>query len=89
MAQSFIKDPNAVLDYTVDWEEWLDTDTISTSTWSVPSGITQDSESESTTTTTIWLSGGTDGFVYACKNTIVTTNGRTEERTIWITCQHK
>jgi hypothetical protein len=84
MAQIFEKDPDAVLDYTVDWSTWLGADTISTSTWTVPTGITEDSETEDTTTTTIWLSGGTVGAQYELVNEIVTAAGRTENRTITI-----
>ena len=85
MASRFLKDPNAVLDYVVDWTTWLNGDTIATSVWTVPSGITQDSESESTTSATVWLSGGTVGETYQLVNRITTAGGRTEDRTIRIT----
>lgn len=84
MPQSFVKDPNAVLDYQINWVTWLGTDTISSSTWTVPTGITKDSDTSTTTTTTIWLSGGTDGTDYELVNRIVTAAGRTEDRTIRI-----
>lgn len=82
--QTFIKDPDAVLDYVGDWSAWLGTDTIATSTWSVPSGITKDSDTKSATTTLIWLSGGTAGQSYQITNHIITMGGRTDERTITI-----
>ena len=79
------KDPDSVLDYTLDWgTDWLDGDTISTSTWSVPAGITMDSEVETATTTTIWVSGGTADQEYELTNQIVTAGGRTADRTILI-----
>jgi hypothetical protein len=79
------KDPNDVLDYEVNWSQWLPTgDTIATSEWFVPDGITQDSESNTNTTTTIWLSGGTAGQSYALTNRITTTQGRQRDRTITI-----
>ncbi len=78
------KDPDAVLDYIIDWSIWLDADTISTSTWSVPAGITEDSSSNTTTTATIWLSGGTAGASYDLINSIVTAAGRKDDRTIRI-----
>lgn len=86
MATEFIKDPNAVLDYESDWTVWLATsETITTSTWPVvPTGITKDSDSNTTTTATIWLSGGTAGEDYRCTNRIVTNQGRTNERSILI-----
>jgi hypothetical protein len=75
------KDPSDVIDYVIDWSGVLGADTISTSTWSIPAGITQNSESETTTTATIWLSGGTSGTDYPIVNTIVTAGGRTWSRT--------
>jgi len=89
MASSFLKDPNAVLDYQIDWETWLGTDTISTSTWTVPTGLTKDSDSKTTTAATIWLSGGTADSQYNVVNRIVTAGGRTEDRTIVIFCQER
>ena len=85
----FYKDPDAVLDYTIDWETWLDSDTISTSTWTVPSGITKASDTNTTTTTTIWLSGGTAGTSYDLLNRVVTAGGRTDDRTITIIVREK
>jgi len=79
----YIKDPDAVLDYAFDWTDWLaDSETISSHTVTVPSGLTKDSDSESDGVVTAWLSGGTAGTSYdvACK--IVTSDGRTDERTI-------
>lgn len=84
MTQGFIKDPDAVLDYTINWSDWLDGDTISTSDWTVPTGITKTTDSETSTTTTVWLSGGTVGTTYNMINRIVTDGGRTEDRTIAI-----
>lgn len=88
-SNTFHKDPEAVLDYVVDWEDWLDGDTISTSTWTVPTGITKDSDSNSTTTTTIWLSGGTVATRYALVNHIVTAAGREDDRTICVVVKQK
>jgi hypothetical protein len=76
------KDPNAVLDYTLDWSDWLETDTIAASTWVVDAGLTKDSDSFTPTTTTVWLSGGTAGRVYEALNRIVTAGGRTADRVL-------
>lgn len=83
-----LKDPNALLDYVIDWSEWLatSTDTISASTWVVPSQLTMFTSSFGTATTVVWLSGGTAGEVYDVINRINTTGGRTEDRTIQFTC---
>jgi hypothetical protein len=81
---TYNKDPTEVLDYTIDWETLLDGDTISTSEWAADTGITQDSESETTTLAIIWVSGGTVDKQYTLTNTIVTAGGRTRVRSIAI-----
>lgn len=92
----FIKDPDAVLDWKFDWaaltngsgsEDWLrDGETISTHTVTVATGLTKDSSSLADTNTSVivWLSGGTVNTKYAVTCQIVTTVGRTDERTIYI-----
>lgn len=83
--QTFRKDPDSVLDYGIDWSDWLASgETISTSTWTVPTGITEDSDLNGDESTLIWLSGGTAGTTYTLANKIVTSDGRTVERTIEI-----
>ena len=93
MPQTFVKDPQSVLDYKVDWSTWLAStspeDTISTSTWTVESGITKDTDSSTSTTATIWLSGGTAGSTYAVTNKVVTNAGRTKEVTIYVTVRQR
>lgn len=79
-----------VKDYGFDWSDRLLVngvagDTISTSTWVVETGITKDSDTDTDTTTTIWLSGGTAGVEYTLTNRVVTTQGRTHERSFLVT----
>ncbi len=90
MAQMFIKDPEAVLDYAFDWSEWLATgETISSYTITVETGLTNDSDSESSGIVTVWLSGGTADNEYDVACRIVTNAGRTDERTITIRVRNK
>lgn len=89
MPQTFLKDPNAILDYQINWATWLGTDTISSSSWTAPTGITKVSDTSTTTTTTIWLSGGTAGASYEVVNRIVTAGGRTEDRSITIRIEER
>jgi hypothetical protein len=80
-------DPSAVLDYTVDWAAWLATsETISASTWVVAAGITQTTPAPSftTTTTTIWLTGGTVGTEYTITNHVTTNQGRQDDRSFTV-----
>lgn len=78
-----VKDPDAVLDYKVDWSAWLAaSETITTSTWTAPAGVTVTTSSHDTTSATAWLSGGATGGIYDVTNRIVTNQGRTDDRTI-------
>ena len=86
----FTKDPNETLDFTFDWSSWLPSgDTISTSVFTVDAGITNASSSNTTTTATIFLSGGTAGTRYKVANRITTGGGRTAERTIIINVEDR
>jgi hypothetical protein len=78
------KDPNSTLDYTINWSSWLTTDTISTVGWTIETGITQTATSNTTTTATIWLSGGEAGTEYTVTCRVTTTAGRIDERSIAI-----
>lgn len=101
MADTFIKDPSAVLDYKFDWKaltngsgtsDWLAVgETISTKTVTASSGITADSSTitDTNTSVTVWLSGGTHGVDYAVTCRIVTSAGRIDERTVTIRCQDR
>lgn len=86
--RKFVKDPNAKLDYTIDWSSWLPSgDTITSMTASATSGITIASSSRTATSSTVWLSGGTAGSSYDVTMHIVTTAGREDDRTITIVCK--
>ncbi len=91
---SFSKDPNAVLDYYIDWSDWMTSgDSITASAWATESGITIDDSSYSGDIACVWLSGGTVGCSYRVTNHITTvgdgSNHREEDRTITITMQDK
>lgn len=89
--KSFVKDPAATLDYTIDWSQWLDNDTIATSGWVVESGITivPGSETNTTTTTTLFLRDGTAGDSYTITNSISTAGGRIDERSFKIQVRNR
>jgi hypothetical protein len=82
---TFLKDPSATLDYTLDWGAWLASDTIATSIWSVPTGLTLERSEFTQTQAIAWISGGVVGASYAVTNTITTVGGRTDTRTIMFT----
>lgn len=86
------KDPNAIIDYYIDWSKWLrDGDTILSSTWTVQAGLTKIADPITAvvdpftdTVATVWVSGGTAGSSYTALNHITTAQGRTQDRTITI-----
>lgn len=83
------KDPAATRDYGIDWSADIGSATISTSTWLLNGAtwpdedapLTKVSQSNSTTTTTIRLSGGTAGQSYRVTNRVVLSNGETDDFT--------
>lgn len=89
VVKTWTKDPDAVLDYTLDWSEWLDSDTISSAAWAAPTGITIDSTTTTTTLSAVWLSGGTHGTDYDVRCRVVTAGGRTDDRTIRLQVRHR
>lgn len=101
MADKFIKDPSAVLDYKFDFAkntnqgsgtDWLASgETISSHTITPDSGITVDSSalSDSNTSVTVWLSGGTAGTTYDVNCEITTSASRTDQRTMKIICRER
>jgi len=88
----FTKDPNAVLDYSFDWSDWLTGgETIATSTWLNPDSLTINTTANTTTTTVVWVTGGTAGKTYRLTNRIVTNSSptRTDDRTLSIEVQDR
>lgn len=83
-------DPNAVLDYNVDWSDWLATgETISTSTWTVPAGLTKTTDSATSAVATAWITSGTAGVEYLVTNRIITSAGRTDDRSIRLSVKER
>ena len=72
------KDPDDIAEYSINWEERLDEgDSIFSSEWLVPSGLTKGVASVAGKIATVWLSGGTHGEKYVIVNRVVTQQGRT------------
>lgn len=91
---NFVKDPDADLDYAIDWTDWLGTDTIANSTWAAASNsgieVANDSVDPAGHVCTVWLSGGTVGTTpYRVTNQITTAAGRIDERSLLITIQYR
>jgi hypothetical protein len=87
------KDPSDVKDYAIEWGTLLTAETettISTSAWTVSDATLtiQSSPAPSIvgTKTIVWVSAGTAGITYELTNKIVTSGGRTHERSISLAC---
>lgn len=87
------KDPKATLDYTFDWSVYLtalNNDNISPTQGSVTftvdtlSGTSIASQSNTSTTATVWIAGGISGSTATVTCQIKTVGGRTEDRLIYI-----
>lgn len=81
---SYKKDPNATLDYTFDWTAYLTplADTIASVSWVLPVGLTNVSQSNTSMTATVFVSGGTLGESLQLTCRITTAGGRTDDRSI-------
>lgn len=82
MIKLFYKDPDAVLDYAMDWSTWLASgENISTYVVTADSSlITISTHSISSAVVTAWLSGGHVGQTYTVAVKVVTSGSRTDER---------
>lgn len=91
---TIIKDPEAILDYTIDLAAWLaeispPTDTIIGATATVAGGITLESLTHTDTTITIWLGGGTIGGTASAVIHFVTSQNREDDRTLFFKMKHR
>jgi len=84
----WIKDPDDVEKYTIDWTNWLEGDTISSTDWymndsATITGLTL-TESNTSTSASATISGGYHGAKYVLSNRIVTAAGLTKEKKLII-----
>jgi hypothetical protein len=82
-----LKDPDAVLDYLIDWgAEYLGDDLLAESDWSVApdeaGGVTIAGSDFDATTSTVKAGGGLPGRIYRLINEVVTASGRVDSRSI-------
>ena len=89
MTFAAVKDPDATLDYAVDWAPYLDNDTIESVLWTVPTGLSLTAQSNDDTVATVWLSGGTVGTTFKVVCRITTLAGRIDDRTLKLTIKEK
>lgn len=93
MSVSYVeKDRSVKANYTFDWATELGTDTIpvigTPVVWRLPPSLTQEAISNTTTTTTIRLSGGTVGKLHRIRCE-VTTDSQILKRTLYVRISRK
>lgn len=87
---SIIKDPDAVLDYLLDWTAWLpEDDIISDVEFIADEGITVEEHTFTDTTATVWLSSGEDKTKYLVTCRITTQAGRVDDRSFIIAAKSR
>lgn len=80
-----LQDPAETEEYTIDWADYLGTDTVSSADWSVsPTGPTTTGDSNDTRYTSTLLSGVSHGTIYTLTCEMTTAGGLTGERSITI-----
>lgn len=92
MAVKFVKDPDAVLDYSLNWSEWVPAgdEIVNASATASPSGLTVDScDVDEGDITTVWLSGGEAGTTYTVVVHVTTDAGREDDRSIQIVVKER
>lgn len=95
MTFNVTKDPEEVLDYTIDYTVVLQAatpvDSIVSSSWTISgTGMVIDSDTFTTLVATVWLSGGTKlGYKHKVTNHVVCTSGREYDRTINVKVYNK
>ena len=82
-----LKDPDATLDYLIDWgSDYLSDDVLETSNWSVDpveaGGVAVEASSADLLVATVNVSGGIAGRRYRLTNHVVTASGRADSRSI-------
>jgi len=84
----YLKDPQARLDYAIDWSENLSGATVAESRWAVepeePGGVRASASLREDGRTAVTLEGGIVGRVYRVANTITRSDGRTDARSLLI-----
>ena len=90
----FIKDPDARVDYAIDWSDATSAGTaIADSQWSVapvePDGVTIEAHGFELVRATVTLSGGIAGHVYRIANRITLADGNIDERSLVIRVEQR
>jgi len=86
----YIKDPDSIRTFGIDWKAFLNGLTFDTSEWTVVSGSVQiDSDTTNTEDALVLLSGGTVGEKCILRNRVTRSDGEREDQTIYVKIKEK
>ncbi len=86
----WVKDPQDVEDYTLDWSLRLaDGDFIVSVSHVLPASLQLISENYTETITTVWIAGGLEGATYPVTAHVTTDKGRQHDRTFNLVMRQK
>lgn len=86
----FIKDPDSIRTFGIDWATFLNGQAFTSSSWTVASGtVAIDSNSTSTTFSLVKLTGGSVGEKCALRNRVTRTDGERDDQTIYVKIKEK
>lgn len=91
VSNSFIIDPDAKLDYAVDWSDWTEEEEVlSSSSWEIePSGPVLSDQARGKKSAEVYVEGCTEGQTYRLTNRIQTGEGREDDRTLLLRCTER
>ena len=69
---------------TIDWTGQLGGATISSSSWTLPTGLTETTSSNTTSTSSLTVGGGTDGVAYSVTNEVTLSAGGPLTETVYV-----
>ena len=90
----YLKDPQAILDYGIDWPpNWMGEAAISSALWVVtppePGGIVTLDEAFEGSRTSVRLGGGVPGHVYRVAASVMLSDGRADERSLTLRVEER
>lgn len=89
----YLKDPDAEVDYRIDWGSRLDGRSVSDSDWAVspaePGGIVLVDDAIEGAQTRVTLSGGIAGQVYRVTGQVTLSDGRSDERSLTLRVEQR
>lgn len=84
----YLKDPQSRVDYGFAWDGYADGQVVTASLWTVTpqeeGGVMVEADGFDAGATSVRLSGGREGHVYAVTNRVTLSDGQVEERSLTI-----